>query len=276
MKFKILIVDSDENSVNKFCEIFSDMDYSIESCHELKFAMDKVGSNDYSVILSEIQLLDGGGIELFSDPIVINHPAIKLIYSESFDTESVLKLINKCHVWNFINKSFSDIEVKEVVVEAIKTFEKNIDDKNNYENMKQENQDHKKEISSLKNIFEETVVVIDDRTKLLKLLATNDDQEFILEQTFDFIKDICGDYNYKIVKELSSEPMYYPLYNDGIYLGYVVYDQVSALVSEKIVDTIRIFAPVIEVCLHLLDAKKNTNLIVEELGYLLEDEDFND
>lgn len=272
MKKRILLIDNDEGLLRKFQELFSESDYIIEACQEVKLALGLIEKTTYSVIITELQMSGRSGLDLLSHPIVLNDTAIKLVYTTCVDTEIIIQVINSGQVWQYLKKSCDDKELVSTINRAIELYDKQISETNIADELKLQNKNLNKLNRNLEDRLENSIVFIDDRTRLLKLLATNDDQEAILEETFKSIRNICGDYNYRIVKELTYEAMFFPLYNEGVYLGYIVYDQVDALVSEEIVDTIRIFAPVIEVCLHILEAKSNTLKILEEMKQLTVDE----
>ncbi len=65
---KILVVDDDEESRDLLCEVLSASEYAVDAAESVAAARRKLGnSDDYRIVISDLRLPDGTGLELLRD-----------------------------------------------------------------------------------------------------------------------------------------------------------------------------------------------------------------
>lgn len=65
---KILVVDDDRESRDLLCEVLSSHEYSVDAVEGVTAARRELGVNrDYRVVISDLRMLDGTGLELLRD-----------------------------------------------------------------------------------------------------------------------------------------------------------------------------------------------------------------
>ncbi len=121
-KIKVLYVDDEPNNLFSFKAAFR-FDYEIFLANNTDEALQKLEENqDISVILSDQKMPGKTGVEFFED-IRVKYPnPIRILITGYSDIESVISAINRGHVFRYIKKPWTDVDVQSAIDEAHKFY----------------------------------------------------------------------------------------------------------------------------------------------------------
>lgn len=121
-KIKVLYVDDEPNNLFSFKAAFR-FDYEIFLANNAKEALTKLEENqDISVILSDQKMPEQTGVEFFEE-IRVKYPnPIRILITGYADIESVIGAINRGHVFRYIKKPWTDVDVQSAIDEAHKFY----------------------------------------------------------------------------------------------------------------------------------------------------------
>lgn len=268
MTNKILFLDDDESILDLLKHVFDRKGYEIYIASDPLEAINLISKVEFSVITIDLLMPKINGHDFLRSPEVSSSKAIKIVISALLEVEGIVKIINCGLVWRYIQKPFKNEELLQAVSNAVDFYQEKKEKEKYYNEMissKKEIEDLNK---NLNKIIEDRMRISEGRSQLLKRLATTDEQEVIIGETIKLIEDICGNLNFRIVKEKPADLMFYPLMSGDKRLGYIVFDEIKENQLEKITDVLQGFAPIVELCLTLLNAKSNADSILNELNYL--------
>lgn len=121
-KIKILYIDDEANNLISFKASFR-FDYTIltaVSTAEADTHLEK--HSDISVILCDQRMPDKTGVEYFEE-IRNKYPApIRILITGYADVESVINAINRGHIFRYVKKPWTDMDVKSAIEEAHKFY----------------------------------------------------------------------------------------------------------------------------------------------------------
>jgi FixJ family two-component response regulator len=272
MTNKILFIDDDELALSLLPLVFKDEGYEIYTCSDPIEAIKLVLEIDFSVISTDLQMPKISGIDFLNTQEVVASKATKIIISGVSDLEAVIKAINSGVVWRYIQKPYLNEDIRIAVSNAVQFYEERQLKEKYFKEMMASKKELEELNENLTQMVQDRTRVIEDRSRLLKLLATTDDQTFIIEEAIKSIVAICGNLNFKIIKGTPSDLMFFPLMNDNNYLGCIIFDEINEDQLENITDALQGYAPIIEFCLTLLEAKANTVNILNDFSFLLNED----
>lgn len=121
-KIKVLYIDDEPNNLVSFKASFR-FDYTIYLANDTEEAKTHLANQkDISVILSDQKMPGKTGVEFFEE-IREEYPnPVRILITGYTDIESVISAINKGHVFRYIKKPWTDIDVQSAIDEAYKFY----------------------------------------------------------------------------------------------------------------------------------------------------------
>lgn len=121
-KIKVLYIDDEPNNLVSFKASFR-FDYNIFIANNTQEALERLQENpDISVILSDQKMPGMTGVEFFED-IRTKYPnPIRILITGYSDIDSVINAINRGHVFRYIKKPWTDVDVQSAIDEAHKFY----------------------------------------------------------------------------------------------------------------------------------------------------------
>jgi DNA-binding NtrC family response regulator len=114
----ILIVDDDRILSEQLCHFLSDEGFQTNSVKSTKEAIRELEQNRYSLVITEVNLPDGNGLELL-ETIKKNHPqTVSLILTGRGTIEEAVKAI-KAGAYDYLVKPIVDDELRMVIGRAL-------------------------------------------------------------------------------------------------------------------------------------------------------------
>lgn len=121
-KIKILYVDDEANNLVSFKASFR-FDYNILVANSTDEAMSQLAANpDVSVILSDQRMPDKTGVEFFEEVRNRFPNPVRVLITGYTDVESVIDAINRGHIFRYVKKPWTDVDVKSAIEEAYKFY----------------------------------------------------------------------------------------------------------------------------------------------------------
>ncbi len=121
-KIKILYVDDEANNLISFKASFR-FDYNILLANNTDEAVKHLEDNpDISVILSDQKMPDKTGVEFFEEIRPRFPNPIRILITGYADIESVINAINRGHIYRYIKKPWTDVDLQSAIEEAHKFY----------------------------------------------------------------------------------------------------------------------------------------------------------
>jgi DNA-binding NtrC family response regulator len=115
----ILVIDDDKIILDSLCEFLSLEGFRTDGAETLKGALAKLNEENYSLVMADVNLPDGDGLELL-DIIRREYPQTVVIVITGYGTiESAVRAI-KLGAYDYLTKPIIDDELRLVVERAIK------------------------------------------------------------------------------------------------------------------------------------------------------------
>lgn len=121
-KIKILYIDDEANNLVSFKASFR-FDYQIFVAQNTVEAISHLSKNpDISVILSDQKMPDKTGVEFFEE-IRSDYPSpVRILITGYSDIEAVINAINRGHIFRYVKKPWTDVDVQSAIDEAHKFY----------------------------------------------------------------------------------------------------------------------------------------------------------
>jgi len=117
-KKNILVIDDDKIILDSLCEFLSLEGFQTSGAETVKSALAKLEEENYCLVLTDVNLPDGDGLELLSI-IKKNYPQTVVIVITGYGTiDSAVKAI-KCGAYDYLTKPIIDDELRLAVERAI-------------------------------------------------------------------------------------------------------------------------------------------------------------
>jgi len=117
-KANILIIDDDEGVVQTLTRLVDDMGYDRDHAFTLKDGLHKIYSRNFDIILLDVNLPDGNGLDIIDDIVKIpDHPQI--IIMTAFSDPDGAELAIERGAWDYIEKPASPKRVKLQISRAL-------------------------------------------------------------------------------------------------------------------------------------------------------------
>lgn len=121
-KIKILYIDDEANNLISFKASFR-FDYNIFIANNTDEAIKHLEEQpDISVILSDQKMPDKTGVEFFEEIRPRFPNAVRILITGYTDIESVINAINRGHIFRYIKKPWTDVDVQSAIEEAHKFY----------------------------------------------------------------------------------------------------------------------------------------------------------
>lgn len=121
-KIKVLYIDDEQNNLISFKASFR-FDYKVYTANNTDEALQVLEEQEgISVILSDQKMPDMTGVEFF-EKIRPRYPnPVRILITGYTDIESVISAINRGHVFRYIKKPWTDVDVQSAIDEAHKFY----------------------------------------------------------------------------------------------------------------------------------------------------------
>ena len=117
-KKNILVIDDDKIILDSLCEFLSLEGFQASSAETVKSALAKLEEETYCLVLTDVNLPDGDGLELLGT-IKRNYPQTVVVVITGYGTiDSAVKAI-KCGAYDYLTKPIIDDELRLAVERAI-------------------------------------------------------------------------------------------------------------------------------------------------------------
>ncbi len=117
-KARILVVD-DEQSMQEFLEIFLRSEgYEVATAGDVASARLHLESNDFDVVITDVQMPDGSGIELLHSVLDVSAETVVIVITAFASTETAIAAM-KQGAYDYITKPFKVDEMRIVVEKAL-------------------------------------------------------------------------------------------------------------------------------------------------------------
>jgi DNA-binding NtrC family response regulator len=123
MAISVLVVDDEKNVAELLKDILEDEGFEVDTAHSLKEGKEKLKTNDYDIILLDIWLPDGDGIELI--PFIKKQsPLTKIIMISGHANIPIAVKSLKEGAFDFLEKPISTDNLLAVIDKAVKALKK--------------------------------------------------------------------------------------------------------------------------------------------------------
>jgi len=115
----ILVIDDDRIILDSLCEFLSLEGFTAEGAGTFKDALDKLSENDYCLVMTDVNLPDGDGLELLHI-IRRDHPKTVVLVITGYGTIESAVLAIKSGAYDYLTKPIVDDELRLAVERALK------------------------------------------------------------------------------------------------------------------------------------------------------------
>ena len=121
-KIKILYIDDEPNNLNGFKATFR-FDYTIFIAVNIDQAYEHLNAHaDISVILCDQRMPDKTGVQFFEEMREQYPQPVRMLITGYTDIESVIDAVNRGHIFRYIKKPWTDIDIRSAIEEANKFY----------------------------------------------------------------------------------------------------------------------------------------------------------
>ncbi len=114
----ILVIDDDRIILDSLCEFLSLEGFTAEGAGTFKGALDKLSANDYCLVITDVNLPDGDGLELLHI-IRRDHPKTVVLVITGYGTIESAVMAIKSGAYDYLTKPIVDDELRLAVERAI-------------------------------------------------------------------------------------------------------------------------------------------------------------
>jgi two-component system, sensor histidine kinase and response regulator len=124
-KIKVLYIDDEQNNLNGFKATFR-FDYSVFIAADTHKANEILAANpDIHVILCDQRMPEKTGSQFFEEMKNIHPLPVRMLITGYSDIESVIDAVNKGHIFRYIKKPWTDIDIRSAIEEGEKYYSSN-------------------------------------------------------------------------------------------------------------------------------------------------------
>src|SRR5690554_896010 len=161
MIHSVLFVDDEVELSSSIMRSLRNAPYTVETAVYGEQALKKLMTDQISVVISDMRMLDMNGNEFLDQAQKVCPDAVYMVLSAYSDIDSVMRAVNEQHVWRYITKPWQKEDLKLAIKNAIEIFEYRKAKKNLVIQLENKN----RQLNELNSILEEKVR---KRTKQLK------------------------------------------------------------------------------------------------------------
>ncbi|MEM9554526.1 MAG: sigma-54 dependent transcriptional regulator [Acidobacteriota bacterium] len=118
MNPRVLIVDDEQSMIDFLALLFGDDGYRVDTASSMAAARERVAANDYDLVLSDILMPDGNGLELLRE-IKSASPQTAVIMMTAYSSNKSHIEAMKLGAFNYVSKPFDVDEMKLVARAAL-------------------------------------------------------------------------------------------------------------------------------------------------------------
>lgn len=107
VKYSVLFVDDDEKIVNSFKRTIRNKDIKIFIAHNGEEALKILQNEKIEVLITDIRMPKMSGIDLLTTTADSHPEIIRIAISGDADKDDIKQLINRGHIWQYIEKPFN-------------------------------------------------------------------------------------------------------------------------------------------------------------------------
>lgn len=122
-KHKILIVDDEENVLNSLSRELRGEFFDVITTPDPQEAITHAERGDVSLIISDHQMPQMTGVEMFKEIKLINPHIIRIMLTGKADLHDTINAINEGEVFRFIRKPWDDIDLKITIRHALMQYD---------------------------------------------------------------------------------------------------------------------------------------------------------
>ena len=115
---KLLVVDNESSIVNAFRRIAESQQYQLQTCHTSAQAVDFCQSFQPDVVVTDIRLPDGSGLDLYKALLAIDAKMPVVFITEASASNTVIEAM-RMGAFEFLVKPLDPVEVRSVLSQAI-------------------------------------------------------------------------------------------------------------------------------------------------------------
>ncbi len=126
----ILLVDDEENILRSLTRELMDMPYGLLTATSADKALEVMGAQPVTVIISDQRMSGASGTELLASVREKYPDVVRILLTAFSDMQDVIDAINKAGIYKFIQKPWKTPELKRLIAEAVDHYhimrEKNV------------------------------------------------------------------------------------------------------------------------------------------------------
>lgn len=161
MIHSVLFVDDEVELSSSIMLALRNAPYTVETAVYGEQALKKLMTDQISVVISDMRMLDMDGNEFLDQAQKVCPDAVYMVLSAYSDIDSVMRAVNEQHVWRYITKPWQKEDLKLAIKNAIEIFEHRKIKKDLVIQLENKN----RKLNELNSILEQRVR---ERTKQLK------------------------------------------------------------------------------------------------------------
>ena len=122
-KHKVLLVDDEENVLSSLKRALRGEFFEVSTTTNPQEAISLAETGNISLIVSDHQMPDMTGVEMFKQIKTINPHIIRIMLTGKADLEDTVEAINEGEVFRFIRKPWDDIDLKITIRHALMQYD---------------------------------------------------------------------------------------------------------------------------------------------------------
>jgi len=123
MIHSVLFVDDEVELSSSIMLALRNAPYTVETAVYGEQALKKLMTDQISVVISDMRMLDMDGNEFLDQAQKVCPDAVYMVLSAYSDIDSVMRAVNEQHVWRYITKPWQKEDLKLDIKNAIEIFE---------------------------------------------------------------------------------------------------------------------------------------------------------
>jgi putative two-component system response regulator len=125
-KYTILCVDDEISILKALQRLFHNTKYKITTAQSGLEAISLLKKEKFEVIISDFKMPQMNGIEFFKKAKKIATSAVRIMLTAYSDIDITIAAINEGEIHKYITKPWNNVELKEIIAEAIRKNEKRL------------------------------------------------------------------------------------------------------------------------------------------------------
>jgi DNA-binding NtrC family response regulator len=118
-RYRILLVDDEPNVLSALRRVFHHENYEVTTCQDPKQALEKFGSEQFHLIISDYMMPGINGGELLRQARVLRPDMIRIMLTGHADVNAVVSAVKSGAVYKFILKPWNDDDLRVTVALAL-------------------------------------------------------------------------------------------------------------------------------------------------------------